>query len=82
MAEITARGRVPLLVGGALLYFKALLEGLAEMPSADAALRAELEARAQARRLGGAACRLRADDPRSRLRVSIPMTRNELIPHP
>lgn len=48
MAEITARGRIPLLVGGTMLYFKALLEGLADMPGADAQLRAQLVARAQA----------------------------------
>ncbi|MWV12257.1 tRNA (adenosine(37)-N6)-dimethylallyltransferase MiaA [Pseudomonas sp. R-28-1W-6] len=46
MAEISARGRIPLLVGGTMLYFKALLEGLADMPGADPAVRAELEARA------------------------------------
>ncbi|AYF89780.1 tRNA (adenosine(37)-N6)-dimethylallyltransferase MiaA [Pseudomonas sp. JS3066] len=46
MAEITARGRIPLLVGGTMLYYKALLEGLADMPSADPDVRAELEARA------------------------------------
>ena len=44
MAEITARGRIPLLVGGTMLYYKALLEGLADMPGADPAVRAELEA--------------------------------------
>ena len=48
MADITARGRIPLLVGGTMLYFKALLEGLADMPGADAQLRGQLEARAQA----------------------------------
>lgn len=46
MADITARGRVPFLVGGTMLYFKALKDGLAALPEADAALRAELEARA------------------------------------
>jgi len=46
MAESAARGRIPLLVGGTMLYYKALLEGLADMPSADPAIRAELEARA------------------------------------
>ena len=44
MAEITAAGRIPLLVGGTMLYFKALLEGLADMPGADAGVRAEIEA--------------------------------------
>ncbi|WP_058971724.1 tRNA (adenosine(37)-N6)-dimethylallyltransferase MiaA [Pseudomonas syringae] len=48
MAEITARGNIPLLVGGTMLYFKALLDGLADMPAADAAVRAQLEADAQA----------------------------------
>lgn len=43
VAEITGRGRIPLLVGGTMLYFKAFLEGLAEMPAADPALRAEIE---------------------------------------
>lgn len=46
MAEITAAGRVPVLVGGTMLYFRALLQGLAELPQADAALRAELDAEA------------------------------------
>src|SRR5574340_896770 len=44
MADITARGRIPLLVGGTMLYFKALREGLSPLPQADAALRAELDA--------------------------------------
>lgn len=42
--EITARGRVPILCGGTGLYFQAFLNGLGEAPSADAALRVELEA--------------------------------------
>jgi len=46
MAEITARGHVPLLVGGTMLYFKALWEGLSELPQADADLREEIEAEA------------------------------------
>jgi tRNA dimethylallyltransferase len=48
MAEITAAGKVPLLVGGTMLYFRALLHGLAELPQADAALRAEIDAEAAA----------------------------------
>jgi tRNA dimethylallyltransferase len=43
---IRARGRLPLVVGGTMLYFKALREGLSRLPSADAALRAVLDARA------------------------------------
>ena len=46
MAEITARGKVPLLVGGTMLYFKALREGLSDLPQADAEVRAVLDARA------------------------------------
>ena len=42
IAEITARGRLPLLVGGTMLYFKALMDGLDDMPKADAALRFEI----------------------------------------
>lgn len=46
MADITARGQVPLLVGGTMLYFKALREGLTDLPQADAGLRAAIEAEA------------------------------------
>jgi len=47
MAEIRARGKVPLLVGGTMMYFKALTEGIADMPSADPVVRAEIDARAR-----------------------------------
>jgi len=43
MDDITARGRVPLLVGGTMLYFKALRDGLSHLPQADAGLRAEID---------------------------------------
>ena len=46
MTEIVARGRIPLLVGGTMLYFKALLEGLAKLPHADPTTRAEIDAQA------------------------------------
>ena len=46
IAEINARGRLALLVGGTMLYFKALFDGLDDMPPADAAVRAELAAEA------------------------------------
>ena len=49
MAGIVERGRVPLLVGGTMLYFRALLQGLDDLPRADASLRTELEAAAAAR---------------------------------
>lgn len=41
--EIIAAGKIPLLVGGTMLYFRALLDGLAEMPAADAKVRAQIE---------------------------------------
>lgn len=46
MDEITAMGKIPLLVGGTMLYFRALVEGMAQLPEADPAIRAEIEARA------------------------------------
>ena len=49
ISEITARGRIPLLVGGTMLYFKALREGLSELPESDAALRARMDAEAAER---------------------------------
>ena len=48
IADITARGKLALLVGGTMLYFKALAEGLDDMPRANPVLRAQIEARAQA----------------------------------
>jgi tRNA dimethylallyltransferase len=44
--DIAARGKLPLLVGGTMLYFKALFDGLDAMPAADPAIRAALEAEA------------------------------------
>ncbi|MEQ5095287.1 tRNA (adenosine(37)-N6)-dimethylallyltransferase MiaA [Proteus terrae] len=46
MEEITAAGRIPLLVGGTMLYFKALLEGLSPLPNANSDVRAEIEKKA------------------------------------
>ncbi|WP_024461141.1 tRNA (adenosine(37)-N6)-dimethylallyltransferase MiaA [Marinimicrobium sp. LS-A18] len=43
IADIHAAGRIPLLVGGTMLYFKALLDGLAPMPEADPSVRAAIE---------------------------------------
>ncbi|OOF30730.1 tRNA (adenosine(37)-N6)-dimethylallyltransferase MiaA [Salinivibrio proteolyticus] len=47
MAEIVAQGKIPLLVGGTMLYFKALLEGLSPLPSADPEVRDAIEKEAQ-----------------------------------
>ncbi len=46
MKSITASGRVPLLVGGTMLYFRALEHGLSELPAADPAVRLKLEQQA------------------------------------
>jgi tRNA dimethylallyltransferase len=46
IADIHARGKLPLLVGGTMLYFKALFDGLDDMPKADAAVRADIAASA------------------------------------
>ena len=69
MREIRARGHVPLLVGGTMLYFHALRGGLDDLPSADPAIRAELEA--QAAELGWPAmhARLAGLDPATAARL-------------
>ena len=46
MADITSAGRIPLLVGGTMMYFKALLHGMSDLPSADAEIRRALEQQA------------------------------------
>jgi tRNA dimethylallyltransferase len=51
IAEISERGKLPILVGGTMLYFKALKDGLADMPEADQSIRDEIAARAES--LGG-----------------------------
>ena len=47
MSEISARGKIPLLVGGTMLYFHTLLNGLAELPEADPDIRRQIDAEAQ-----------------------------------
>ena len=47
MREITERGNIPLLVGGTMMYFKTLLEGLSELPEADPAIRMVIDTMAQ-----------------------------------
>lgn len=69
MAQISARGNIPLLVGGTMLYFKALEEGLADMPAADAAVRAELEALAAVEGLAAIHRQLAEVDPESAARI-------------
>ncbi len=80
MAEIVRAGRVPLLVGGTMLYFRALEQGLSDLPKADAALRARLETELMALGLSRlherlarldpvAAGRIHANDPQRTLRA-------------
>jgi tRNA dimethylallyltransferase len=69
MAEITAAGKVPLLVGGTMLYFRALLNGLAELPQADAALRAEIDAEAASTGWPAMHARLATLDPATAARL-------------
>ncbi|MGM3159305.1 tRNA (adenosine(37)-N6)-dimethylallyltransferase MiaA [Dickeya undicola] len=69
MAEITAAGRIPLLVGGTMLYFKALLEGLSPLPSADAQVRREIEERARTEGWDALHRQLSAIDPVSAARI-------------
>lgn len=63
VAEISARGKLPLLVGGTMMYFKGLTDGLDDLPTADAELRARIEE--EAARVGWPAMhdKLRALDP-------------------
>jgi len=69
LAEITARGRIPLLVGGTMLYFKALAGGLAQMPSADPVVRAKIEAMAQAQGWEAVHAELARVDPVAAARI-------------
>ncbi|QFU74574.1 tRNA (adenosine(37)-N6)-dimethylallyltransferase MiaA [Halioglobus maricola] len=67
--EITARGNIPLFVGGTMLYFKAFLEPMAEMPSADPAIRAAIEAEAEARGWPHIHAQLAEVDPTAAARI-------------
>ena len=70
MADSTARDRIPLLVGGTMLYVKALLEGLSDLPQADAALRADLDARARAQGWPSMHAELAKLDPVTAIRLA------------
>ena len=69
MEQAHTEGRLPVLVGGTMLYFRALRQGLAPMPSADAGLRRQLQAALE--REGAAALhqRLAAVDPQAAARI-------------
>ena len=70
MAGIVARGRVPLLVGGTMLYFRALLRGLDDLPRADPALRKEQEAEAKVRGWPALHAELATVDPATAARLA------------
>ena len=70
MAEISASGRIPLLVGGTMLYYKALLEGLSPLPSADPTIRAEIEEKAAKIGWAGMHQELLAIDPVAGARIN------------
>ena len=69
MAAISAQGRVPLLVGGTGLYFRALTQGLSPLPGADPTIRARLEAEAAATGWAELHRRLAAVDPAAAARI-------------
>ena len=70
MQEISAQGKIPLLVGGTMLYYKALLEGLSPLPSADENVRSEIEAKAALIGWAGLHQELSKIDPISAQRIN------------
>jgi tRNA dimethylallyltransferase len=70
IGEIRARGALPLLVGGTMLYFKALMDGLDPMPAADPALRARIDADARARGWPALHAELARVDPTTAARLA------------
>jgi tRNA dimethylallyltransferase len=70
ISDIQARGRMPLLVGGTMLYFKALMEGLSDMPTANPEVRADIDARAQAQGWPALHAELAAIDPTTAQRLA------------
>ncbi|WP_293765751.1 tRNA (adenosine(37)-N6)-dimethylallyltransferase MiaA [uncultured Aquitalea sp.] len=70
IADIHARGKLPVLAGGTMLYYKALLEGLSDLPQADAELRARLDAEAAELGWPGMHRKLAALDPDTAARLN------------
>jgi tRNA dimethylallyltransferase len=69
MSEITARGRIPLLVGGTMLYFRALTAGLSDLPEADEETRKQLAAEAEAKGWPAMHAELATVDPETAARL-------------
>ncbi len=70
IGEIRARGALPLLVGGTMLYFKALIDGMDDMPGADPAVRAQLDAQAAEQGWPALHARLAQVDPVTAARLA------------
>ena len=70
MADITAQGKIPLLVGGTMLYYKALIEGLSPLPSANENIRAEIEQKAEQQGWATLHAELAKIDPISAARIN------------
>ena len=70
IAEIRARGALPLLVGGTMLYFKALFDGIDDMPPANPTVRARLEAQAAAQGWPALHAELARVDPTTAARLA------------
>jgi tRNA dimethylallyltransferase len=71
MVDITRQGKIPLLVGGTLLYFRALEQGLSAMPPADPAIRARLEHEAGEAGWAALHARLATVDPLAAARIHV-----------
>jgi tRNA dimethylallyltransferase len=69
MREITERGNIPLLVGGTMLYYKALVEGISELPEADALIRLAIDTMAEEKGWAGVHEQLRRVDPETAARL-------------
>jgi len=70
MAEISARGKIPVLVGGTMLYFKFLLEGAANLPEADESIRKKIEEEAAEKGWAHIHSKLAEVDPESAQRLN------------
>jgi tRNA dimethylallyltransferase len=70
IAAIRSRGRVPLLVGGTMLYFRALARGLASLPAADEIVRAQIDAEARERGWPALHAELAVADPGAAERIA------------
>ncbi|MDH5445223.1 MAG: tRNA (adenosine(37)-N6)-dimethylallyltransferase MiaA [Gammaproteobacteria bacterium] len=67
--DVLAKGRIPLLVGGTMLYFRALLQGLSDLPAADESIRKNLEEEMATHGLAAMHARLAQIDPEAAARI-------------